>query len=304
MRRDTQVGIILGIVILVIIGVFLSTRTSDKQVILPDLVLSEDGRKKAEIEEIDINEIIKESKKAEPEESSSVVYTSDEVRVREELVKSTQPEERKDETLVETETPKDETSLEGKWEGVAEEIVEEAEIIEEAEIAEKSEITEKDEIAQKIPTIDETDISEKEQEQTTSYGVSTDTIYKVQSNDNLFKIAGKYYGDGQKWNKIFEANKDSMLNPNSLYVGQELLIPDITVEKETNLEFQTPDREETIIVESVNINTHTVEAGDTLYRLAEKYYDDPAVWIKIYEANEDTIEDKGLLKEGQILIIP
>ncbi len=295
MRRDTQVGIILGIVILVIIGVFLSTRTSDIETVLPDLVLSEDGRKKAEIEEIDINEIIKESKKAEPEESSSVVYTSDEVRVGEELVKSTQPEEHQEEALVETETPKDETSLEGKWEGVAEEIVEEAE---------KSEITEKDEIAQKIPTIDETDISEEEQEQTTSYGVSTDTIYKVQSNDNLFKIAGKYYGDGQKWNKIFEANKDSMLNPNSLYVGQELLIPDITVEKETNLEFQTPDREEAIIEESVNINTHTVEAGDTLYRLAEKYYDDPTVWIKIYEANEDTIEDKGLLKEGQILIIP
>ncbi len=292
MRRDTQVGIILGIVILVIIGVFLSTRTSDIETVLPDLVLSEDGRQKAEIEEIDINEIIKESKKAEPEETSSVVYTSDEVRVNEELVKSTQPEEHQEETLVETETPKDETSLEGKWEGVAEEIVEEAEI------------TEKDEIAQKIPTIDDTDISEKEQEQTTSYGASTDTIYKVQSNDNLFKIAGKYYGDGQKWNKIFEANKDSMLNPDSLYVGQELLIPDVTVEKETNLDFQTPVRKRTIIEKSVNVDTHTVEAGDTLYRLAEKYYDDPTVWIKIYEANEDTIEDKGLLIEGQILIIP
>ena len=53
----------------------------------------------------------------------------------------------------------------------------------------------------------------------------------------------------------------------------------------------------------VNVDTHTVVAGDTLYRLAEKYYDDPTVWIKIYEANEDTIEDKGLLKKGQVLII-
>ena len=52
MRRDTQIGIILGIVILVIIGVFLSTRTSDYETVLPDLVLSEAGRQKSEIEEI------------------------------------------------------------------------------------------------------------------------------------------------------------------------------------------------------------------------------------------------------------
>ena len=289
MRRDTQIGIILGMVILVIIGVFLSTRTSDKETILPNLVLSNEGRQKAEIEEIDINEFIKESKKAEPEETSSVEYSSDEAPVSEQLVKSRQPEEQTKETLVET--PKDDTSLEGKWEGVAEEVVVESEITEDAEIA------------QKIPSAEETVISEKEQ-LTSSYGVSTDTIYKVQSNDNLFKIAGKYYGDGQKWAKIFEANKGSMLNPDSLYVGQELLIPDITVEKKTNQVFQTPVRRTTIIEKSVNVDTHTVEAGDTLYRLAEQYYDDPTVWIKIYEANEDTIEDKGLLIEGQILIIP
>ena len=69
MRRDTQIGIILGIVILVIIGVFLSTRASDNEAVLPDLVLSEEVRQKTKVEEIDINRIFKESKNAEPEES-------------------------------------------------------------------------------------------------------------------------------------------------------------------------------------------------------------------------------------------
>ena len=90
MRRDTQIGIILGIVILVIIGVFLSTRTSDYKTVLPDLALSEEGREKSEIEGIDINEVIKESKKAEPEEVSSLEYFPDEAQVSEEPVKSTQ----------------------------------------------------------------------------------------------------------------------------------------------------------------------------------------------------------------------
>jgi len=281
MRRDTQIGIILGIAILVIIGVFLSTRTSDQKAVIPDLAMSEEVRQKSEIEEIDINDIFKESKEAEPEEASSVEYSSEEV------VKSTQPEEQPEKTLVET--TKDDTSLEGEWEGIAEEIAIESEIIEEAEIA------------QNILPETETVIPEKEPEpQISSYSASADTIYKVQSNDSLFKIAKKYYGDGKKWYKIFEANKDSMPDPDSLYVGQKLLIPDVTVEKETNRVFQTSVKKE----RSVNVVTHTVEAGDTLYRLAEKYYDDPNVWIKIYEANEDTIEDKGLLKKGQVIIIP
>ncbi len=295
MRRDTQIGIMLGIVILVIIGVFLSTRTSDYKAVLPDLALSEGGREKTEIEEIDINEIIKESKKAEPEEVSSLEYFPDEVQVSEEPVKSTQLGEQPTKTLVET--PIVDTSLEGKWEGVAEEIVEEP------VIAEQAVIVDDEEIEQEITSAVAAVIPEKKP-QTPSYEVSVDTIYKVQSNDSLFKIARKYYGDGKKWTKIFEANGDSMPDPNSLYVGQELLIPDITVEEETKQVFQTPVRRKLDREESVNIETHTVEAGDTLYRLAEKYYDDPTVWIKIYEANEDTIEDKGLLRKGQILIIP
>jgi len=305
MRRDTQIGIILGIVILVIIGVFLSTRATDNVTSLPDLVMSEGARQKTEVKKIDINGFFKESKKAEPEEEHVVDYSPEEDLTSEELVESTQPEMQPDATVVETSY--EDTSLEGKWEGVAEEmIVEETEIVEEVEIVDHEEAIEEIQIAQDIPSEENVVILEEDSE-TTTYTSSTDVVYyTVQSNDNLFKIARKHYGDGQKWAKIFEANRDSMPDSNSLYVGQELLIPDIKIEKEENdniirtVSGSLNNRSS----RTSNVDTHTVEAGDTLYRIAEKYYDNPGEWTKILEANEDTIEDEGSLIKGQVIIIP
>ena len=51
------------------------------------------------------------------------------------------------------------------------------------------------------------------------------TIYKVEKGDTLQKISYKFYGKYSLWPKIFEANKDRLENPDSLYVGQELRIP-------------------------------------------------------------------------------
>ena len=297
MRRDTQIGIILGIVILVIIGVFLSTRASNNISVLPDLVLSEGVRQKTEVKEIDINSFFKESKKAEPEKELAVEFPTEEVLVSEELVELTQPEMQPEATIVETSID-EESSLEGKWEGVAEMIVEEPEIAEQE--------VEDVHVVQNTPSVEEIIVPEPEEEpQTSSYTASAEPVYyKVQSNDNLFKIAKKHYGDGQKWKKIFEANRDIMPDSNSLYIDQLLLIPDVSVENRPKESFITQVRGRLDNERSNNVDTHTVKAGDTLYRIAEEYYDDPSVWTKILEANEDTLEDAGSLKKGQVLIIP
>jgi len=297
MRRDTQIGIILGIVILVIIGVFLSTRASNNISVLPDLVLSEGVRQKTEVKEIDINSFFKESKKAEPEKELAVEFPTEEVLVSEELVELTQPEMQPEATIVETSID-EESSLEGKWEGVAEMIVEEPEIAEQE--------VEDVHVVQNTPSVEEIVVPEPEEEpHTSSYTASAEPVYyKVQSNDNLFKIAKKHYGDGQKWKKIFEANRDIMPDSNSLYIDQLLLIPDVSVENRPKESFITQVRGRLDNERSKNVDTHTVKAGDTLYRIAEEYYDDPNVWTKILEANEDTLEDAGSLKKGQVLIIP
>ena len=51
------------------------------------------------------------------------------------------------------------------------------------------------------------------------------TTYMVKAGDSLWKIARKYYGSGSKWTLIFEANRDKINNPNSIRVGQVLIIP-------------------------------------------------------------------------------
>jgi nucleoid-associated protein YgaU len=49
--------------------------------------------------------------------------------------------------------------------------------------------------------------------------------YTVQAGDTLGKIAQSLYGDGSRWPEIYEANKDTIADPNRIEVGQELKIP-------------------------------------------------------------------------------
>jgi hypothetical protein len=51
-------------------------------------------------------------------------------------------------------------------------------------------------------------------------------IYEVVPGDSLSKIAKHFYGDANKYMKIFEANTDVLKDPNKIGVGQKLRIPD------------------------------------------------------------------------------
>ncbi len=51
--------------------------------------------------------------------------------------------------------------------------------------------------------------------------------YTVQPGDTLWKIAQEMYGNGSKYMKIFEANKPMLENPDKIFPGQELVIPDL-----------------------------------------------------------------------------
>ena len=51
-------------------------------------------------------------------------------------------------------------------------------------------------------------------------------IHEVVAGESLSKIALKYYGNGNKYMKIFEANRDILSNPDLIKPGQKLRIPD------------------------------------------------------------------------------
>lgn len=56
-------------------------------------------------------------------------------------------------------------------------------------------------------------------------GATSTRTYTVQSGDTLSKIAKEFYGNANEYNRIFEANRDKLQNPDKIQVGQQLVIP-------------------------------------------------------------------------------
>ena len=50
-------------------------------------------------------------------------------------------------------------------------------------------------------------------------------FHDVAKGDTLSAIAKKYYGDANKYNAIFEANRPMLSHPDKIYPGQKLRIP-------------------------------------------------------------------------------
>ncbi len=51
------------------------------------------------------------------------------------------------------------------------------------------------------------------------------TQYVVKSGDTLSKLAERFYNSVSKWEKIYDANRDTLKNPNYIFIGQKLIIP-------------------------------------------------------------------------------
>jgi len=61
---------------------------------------------------------------------------------------------------------------------------------------------------------------------TTKTDKATAQQYTVKAGDTLARLAEQFYNSGNKWEKIYEANRDQVKNPNYIFVGMKLIIPD------------------------------------------------------------------------------
>jgi nucleoid-associated protein YgaU len=52
-------------------------------------------------------------------------------------------------------------------------------------------------------------------------------FHDVVKGDTLSAISKKYYGDANKYNAIFEANRPMLTHPDKIYPGQKLRIPQL-----------------------------------------------------------------------------
>ncbi len=51
--------------------------------------------------------------------------------------------------------------------------------------------------------------------------------YVVEKGDNLSVISKRFYGKSKFWKQIFDANRDTIENPDLIYPGQTIVLPAI-----------------------------------------------------------------------------
>ncbi len=129
--------------------------------------------------------------------------------------------------------------------------------------------------------------------------------HTIEKGDSLWDLAARYYGDGHRWKRIHEANREVLPSPNDLPVGAVLVIPpadthasDTSAPESVTQAPPAPGTPGTATV------TYTVKSRDTLYSIAVKQYGDGSLWRTIYEANQDKISSPDRLAIGTVLVIP
>jgi len=56
--------------------------------------------------------------------------------------------------------------------------------------------------------------------------IKTEKFHIVRKSETLSDVAYQYYGSAAKWQKIYNANRDVIKNPNTVRPGTKLIIPD------------------------------------------------------------------------------
>ncbi len=52
-------------------------------------------------------------------------------------------------------------------------------------------------------------------------------LYDIAAGDTLSKIAKRFYGDANAYQRIFEANREVIKDPDLIFVGQKIRIPKV-----------------------------------------------------------------------------
>jgi nucleoid-associated protein YgaU len=148
----------------------------------------------------------------------------------------------------------------------------------------------------------------------------SEKTYVVQSGDTLTKIANSQMSGKASVKALLAANKDVLSDPNKLKAGMKLKIPVLASDevkeskgtaavKPTNAvkpaekEKKSEDTKKADSTPKPEAEEYTVQAGDTLEKIARKVLNDGRKWKELYEWNRDQLPDPGRLRVGQVLKI-
>jgi len=150
-------------------------------------------------------------------------------------------------------------------------------------------------------------------------------VHTVRSGETLYAIAQRYYGDGQKYQAIVQANRRALASAGSLQVGQQLTIPGAVSQSARVAPAQPAQRSEqparvrkldadqlrryvqnTAPAQPRRYRVYVVQPGDNLTAIASRFYQDgsPDAIQKIFQANQDQLDNPNRLVGGMKLKIP
>ena len=74
--------------------------------------------------------------------------------------------------------------------------------------------------------------------------------------------------------------------------------------RELRREYESEMAKEAAAHAEAEETTYTVAAGDSLWKIADRFYGNGAEWGRIHEANKDKIPNANLIYPGQTIVIP
>ncbi|MHB9291701.1 hypothetical protein Holit_00782 [Hollandina sp. SP2] len=161
--------------------------------------------------------------------------------------------------------------------------------------------------------------------------------YIVKPGDSYWTIARQMYGNSDQWELLYETNKHTMShpdNPHLLFSGMTLDIPVLSTpvpvarpnltEVPVQIEERQPEpvTSRLVVAESLPVpkpaipyilgtvpavQEYTVEAGDSYWSIADRFYGDVQLWEIVYEANKNRMsnpDNPHLIFPGMVLTIP
>jgi len=131
--------------------------------------------------------------------------------------------------------------------------------------------------------------------------------HTVLKGETLTRIAQRHYGNGDYWRIIRDANPGKVSNDGSVQLGVVLDIPS-RGNALLGPAFVDAGNERAIPVGNRTNNTSgktiEVQAGDTLSELASKYLGSADQWQDLFDANKDKLDDPTDLQVGMKLRLP
>lgn len=121
----------------------------------------------------------------------------------------------------------------------------------------------------------------------------------VRDGDELTSLAARYYGHPGAAEAIWNANRDRLSDPAVLPIGLELRLPASWTPPSVRAAAAAAVLEPGTRPQSVRVGP-----GETFESLARRFYGDPGMAARLWEANRDRLRDPALLTAGTELRLP